>query len=78
MCLTPKLPFEMFRLCHSPSGGDGYSDRTLGALVIGSLDNGLDLLNQPQSVKSIVQGAVLLLAVTVDAVVRRSGLKSGR
>jgi D-xylose transport system permease protein len=50
----------------------------LGALVIGSLDNGLDLLNQPQSVKSIVQGAVLLLAVTADAVVRRSGLKSGR
>ncbi|MDX2212551.1 MAG: hypothetical protein SFY66_04600 [Oculatellaceae cyanobacterium bins.114] len=50
----------------------------LGALVIGSLDNGLDLLNQDQSVKSIVQGAVLLLAVTADAVVRRSGLKTGR
>jgi D-xylose transport system permease protein len=47
----------------------------LGALVIGSLDNGLDLLNQDQSVKSIVQGAVLLLAVTADALVRRSGLK---
>ncbi|MBD2463291.1 inner-membrane translocator [Oscillatoria sp. FACHB-1407] len=50
----------------------------LGALVIGSLDNGLDLLNQDQSVKSIVQGAVLLLAVTADALVRRSGLKTGR
>ncbi|NJL23129.1 MAG: ABC transporter permease [Leptolyngbyaceae cyanobacterium SM1_3_5] len=50
----------------------------LGALIIGSLDNGLDLMNQPQSVKSMVQGAVLLLAVTVDAVVRRSGLKTGR
>lgn len=47
----------------------------LGALVIGSLDNGLDLLNQDQSVKSIVQGAVLLLAVTADALVRRSGVK---
>ncbi|MBD2067867.1 inner-membrane translocator [Leptolyngbya sp. FACHB-671] len=47
----------------------------LGALVIGSLDNGLDLLNQDQSVKNIVQGAVLLLAVTADAVVRRTGLK---
>jgi D-xylose transport system permease protein len=44
----------------------------LGALIIGSLDNGLDLLNQDQSVKAIVQGAVLLLAVTVDAVVRRA------
>lgn len=44
----------------------------LGALIIGSLDNGLDLLNQDQSVKAMVQGAVLLLAVTVDAVVRRT------
>ncbi|NJP10942.1 MAG: inner-membrane translocator [Leptolyngbyaceae cyanobacterium RU_5_1] len=44
----------------------------LGALIIGSLDNGLDLLNQDQSVKAIVQGGVLLLAVTIDAVVRRA------
>lgn len=50
----------------------------LGALVIGSLDNGLDLLNQDQSVKNIVQGGVLLLAVTADALVRRSGLKVGK
>jgi D-xylose transport system permease protein len=50
----------------------------LGALVIGSLDNGLDLLNQDQSVKSIVQGAVLLLAVTADALVRRSGIRAGK
>ncbi len=50
----------------------------LGALIIGSLDNGLDLLNQDQSVKAIVQGAVLLLAVTVDAVVRRTGSAKGR
>jgi D-xylose transport system permease protein len=45
----------------------------LGALVIGSLDNGLDLLNQDQGVKNIVQGTVLVLAVTADAVVRRAG-----
>lgn len=45
----------------------------LGALVIGSLDNGLDLLNQDQGIKNIVQGAVLVLAVTVDAIVRRAG-----
>lgn len=50
----------------------------LGALIIGSLDNGLDLLNQDQSVKAIVQGAVLLLAVTVDAVVRRANPVKGR
>ncbi|MBD2018775.1 inner-membrane translocator [Leptolyngbya sp. FACHB-36] len=50
----------------------------LGALVIGSLDNGLDLLNQDQSVKNIVQGAVLVLAVTADALVRRSNPVRGR
>lgn len=50
----------------------------LGALVIGSLENGLDLLNQEQSVKNIVQGAVLLLAVTADAVVRRNSASKGR
>jgi D-xylose transport system permease protein len=50
----------------------------LGALVIGSLDNGLDLLNQEQGVKNIVQGAVLVLAVTADAVVRRAGFAKGK
>jgi D-xylose transport system permease protein len=50
----------------------------LGALVIGSLDNGLDLLNQDQGVKNIVQGAVLVLAVTADALVRRSNPVRGR
>lgn len=50
----------------------------LGALVIGSLDNGLDLLNQDQGVKNMVQGGVLLLAVTADAVVRRAGFARGK
>jgi D-xylose transport system permease protein len=50
----------------------------LGALVIGSLDNGLDLLNQDQSVKNIVQGAVLVLAVTADALVRRANPAKGK
>ncbi len=50
----------------------------LGSLVIGSLDNGLDLLNQEQSVKNVVQGIVLLLAVTVDALVRRNNATKTR
>jgi D-xylose transport system permease protein len=50
----------------------------LGALVIGSLDNGLDLLNQEQGVKNMVQGGVLLLAVTADAIVRRAGFARKR
>lgn len=44
----------------------------LGALIIKSLENGLALLNQTQSVVEIVEGAVLLLAVTLDALLRRN------
>jgi D-xylose transport system permease protein len=50
----------------------------LGSLVIGSLENGLTLLNQEQSVKNVVQGVVLLLAVTLDAVVRRNSSVKGK
>lgn len=50
----------------------------LGAMIIGSLENGLDLLNQGQEIKSIVEGSVLVLAVTVDAVIRRANAVQGR
>jgi len=52
----------------------------LGTLIIGSLENGLALLNQSADVREIVEGSVLLLAVTVDAVIRRiqAASKSGR
>lgn len=50
----------------------------LGALIISSLENGLDLLNQPTEVKLMVEGLVLLLAVTIDALVRRAQARSGR
>lgn len=43
----------------------------LGSLIIKSLENGLVLLNQSQSVVEIVQGSVLVFAVTIDAVLRR-------
>jgi D-xylose transport system permease protein len=43
----------------------------LGALVIGSVSNGLDLIGQPSDVKYMVEGMVLLGAVTVDSVTRR-------
>ena len=39
----------------------------LGALVIGSIANGLDLLSLDASIKYVVTGGVLLAAVTVDA-----------
>jgi D-xylose transport system permease protein len=44
----------------------------LGALVIGSVSNGLDLDGQQPYVKLIVEGAILLLFVTIDAIARRS------
>ena len=50
----------------------------LGALIIGSLENGLDLKSQGSDVKQMVEGVVLLLAVTVDAVIRRAQRRSGR
>lgn len=43
----------------------------LGAFVIGSVSNGLDLLGQAADVKLMVEGAILLLAVTIDALARR-------
>ncbi len=43
----------------------------LGALVIGSVENGLDLLGQPASVKDIATGVILVIAVSIDALTRR-------
>jgi D-xylose transport system permease protein len=50
----------------------------LGALVIGSISNGMDLLALESSVKFIVTGAVLLAAVIVDAIARKQRAASGR
>ena len=50
----------------------------LGAIVIGSISNGMDLLALDSSVKFMVTGAVLLAAVIVDAVARRSRQAAGR
>lgn len=50
----------------------------LGVLVIGSVSNGLDLIGQPADVKYIVQGAILLLAVTIDALSRKGRTVTGR
>lgn len=50
----------------------------LGALVIGSVSNGLDLVGQPADVKYMVEGGILLLAVTVDAFSRRRLTTAGR
>ena len=43
----------------------------LGALVIGSISNGINLLGLESSVRFMITGGVLLAAVTLDAVSRR-------
>ena len=49
----------------------------LGAVVIGSVANGLDLLGQSANVKSIITGLILLAAVSVDMIARRRRIRSG-
>ena len=50
----------------------------LGSLVIGRVSNGLDLMAQPPEIKYMVEGAILLAAVTLDAPACRSRTAAGR
>jgi D-xylose transport system permease protein len=50
----------------------------LGALVIGSISNGMDLLAYTSATKFIVTGAVLLGAVILDSAARMGRAASGR
>lgn len=60
-------------------GGRGSAFAALlGILVIQSISSGLTLLNLDSSYRFMVTGAVLLLAVTLDSVARRSRRSSGR
>jgi D-xylose transport system permease protein len=60
-------------------GGRGSAwSALLGAVVIGSIANGMDLLGVQSSTKFMVTGGVLLLAATVDALSRRGRQAAGR
>ncbi len=48
----------------------------LGMLIVASLDNGLALLHQTNDVQQMVEGFVLILAVTSDALIRRAQTRS--
>jgi D-xylose transport system permease protein len=50
----------------------------IGILVIQSISNGMDLLAFDPAVKQIITGAVLLTAVTIDAIARRGRQTAGR
>jgi D-xylose transport system permease protein len=59
-------------------GGRGYVwSALLGAVVIGSISNGMDLLALDSDVKFMITGAVLLGAVTIDAVTNRRRAATG-
>ena len=49
----------------------------LGALVIGSISNGMDLLALESAVKFMITGGVLLVAVVIDAVIKRQRERAG-
>ncbi len=60
-------------------GGRGSAwSALLGALVIGAITNGMDLLAFASSVRFVITGAVLLVAVTVDAAARLRRERFGR
>jgi D-xylose transport system permease protein len=60
-------------------GGRGEIRNALfGALVIKTIENGLDTKGYSQGIIFIVTGTILLLAVTLDAIARRLQVKSGR
>jgi D-xylose transport system permease protein len=59
-------------------GGTGrVVSALLGALVIASIENGMGLLGLPQGTKFIITGLVLLGAVLVDAISKRSRAARG-
>ena len=58
----------------SLSGGEGsVVGALLGALILGTLNNGLNLLGVESFWQTVVQGVILVAAVGVDALVRRGG-----
>ena len=60
-------------------GGRGSAwSAVLGVLVISAISSGLTLLNLDSSVRYMITGAVLLLAVIVDSLSRRSRATHGR
>jgi len=60
-------------------GGRGHmKSAILGALVIGSIDNGLGLLGLSSGTKFVVTAGVLLLAVAVDSLATKGRASSGR
>ena len=50
----------------------------MGIIVIQAISNGLTLLNLSSSLRYMITGAVLAIAVIVDSLARRSRVSHGR
>jgi D-xylose transport system permease protein len=50
----------------------------IGALVIGSINNGVQLLGLSTEVQSFATGAVLILAVSIDVMITRGSIRPNR
>ena len=48
----------------------------IGGILIGSIQNGLDLINSSTAVQWFVEGAVLIFAIVIDALISRSSTRS--
>ncbi len=60
-------------------GGRGrIYDAVTGGLVVAIIANGLPLVTQKSGVQFIINGLVLLLAASVDAISRRRAAATGR
>jgi D-xylose transport system permease protein len=60
-------------------GGRGeVRNALIGSVLIVMIANGMNTLSYPQGTIDIVTGAILLLAVTFDTIVRRIQIRSGR
>lgn len=61
----------------SMSGGEGnLSGTVIGALIIGVIANGLNLLNVPQGAQRMVKGLIIVAAVIFDVLRRRSARRA--
>jgi D-xylose transport system permease protein len=60
-------------------GGRGSAwSAVLGIIVIQAISSGLTLLNLPSSLRYMITGGVLAIAVIVDSLARRSRVSHGR
>ena len=49
----------------------------IGGILIGSIQNGLDLINSSSAVQWFVEGMILIVAVIIDALISRSSINVG-